>query len=216
MQKIEELIQYENECVYLEYKAVQFKRENYVSFIKTVLSMANAKYVGDKYIIVGVKFLENGEREFWGVNEALIHAATFQLLIHENIEPEIPISYNHFTWQEKVFGVFTIGECRDKPYMMKKDYSELKRGAAYIRKGSFQTPLLRADVDDIMETKVKKPSFVGKVGIFPLGLENTDGKLAIQRHLTLPSDMAAEEIKTEMAKREGGKSPEKVKFERGG
>lgn len=148
MTEISDLIEFENENSILDFKAIQYKREMYESFLKDIMSLANSISKDDRFIITGVKHMTNGSRNLLGILETFIDDATYQQLVDSNIEPHINFSYFPYNYDGKIFGVFHIKDCDNPPYMMKKDYGNLKIGDSYIRKGSSQKRLTRKDIDN--------------------------------------------------------------------
>lgn len=206
MRDIEEIIEFENENTSLDFKVKQYVKGNYESFLKDIISMANGKSNDRKLIIIGIKHKPNGEKEILGVEKDFIDDATYQQLIHENIEPEIKLSYSPFTFKNKNLGIFELFNCSDKPYMMKKDFKNLRRGDSFIRKGSHQTRVTRKDIDYFISNKIGEKSFNGEVDIN--FLENGKKELVLKSisELNYPSDEAAEKIKTILKKKEANLS----------
>ncbi len=151
-QHLIDLILYENENTNLDFKKVEYRKENYEEFLKDIISFANANSKGIKYIIIGVKGQSNGERLFFNV-DSITDDAIFQQLVSSNIEPEINFKYYPFQYDEKTFGIFEISETPNKPYMMKKSKGKLLEGHSFIRKGSSTKNLCRADLDYIFNNK---------------------------------------------------------------
>ena len=52
-QHLIDLILYENENTNLDFKKVEYRKENYEEFLKDIISFANANSKGIKYIIIG-------------------------------------------------------------------------------------------------------------------------------------------------------------------
>jgi len=153
---IDDLIRYENENTTLDFKATQYTKEQFGSLLKDVMAMANSDTTSDKFIIVGIKHKSSGEKDYLGIEPSeFMDSAVYQQLILENIEPDIPIDYYPYKFEEKVFGIFKISNCLNRPYMMKKDNGNgnLKKGDCLIRKGSQQSRMIRRDFDRIFETK---------------------------------------------------------------
>ena len=153
---IDDLIRYENENTTLDFKATQYTKEQFGSLLKDVMAMANSDTTSDKFIIVGIKHKSSGEKDYLGIERSeFMDSAVYQQLILENIEPDIPIDYYPYKFEEKVFGIFKISNCLNRPYMMKKDNGNgnLKKGDCLIRKGSQQSRMIRRDFDRIFETK---------------------------------------------------------------
>lgn len=150
---IENLIRYENENSYLDFKATQYRREKHQELIKDVMAMANAFGNGERYIIFGIKHYSNGNRELLGIqDEEFIDSANYQQLVRENIEPELEIDYSPLTLDGKIFGVLSIS-AKDKPYLVKKDFANLKKGTCLIRKGTATYPISRSEIDQIYQGK---------------------------------------------------------------
>lgn len=69
--------------------------------------MANSSYKGTKYIVVGIKYSLGKEREVIGLaEEDFRDSAEYQQLIYSNITPEIDLSYNKLSFQDKLLGIF--------------------------------------------------------------------------------------------------------------
>ena len=150
---LDDIIEYDNEGTNLDFKKEEYKRENYAALLKDVMSMANALNTEYKRIIIGVKYTPGEEKFFCGL-ETISDQGTLENIIQENIEPNISFRYYSYPFKETTLGVLEIFDNFDKPYMMKKDYgSGLKRGDAWIRKGSRQSRVIREDLDKMMEAK---------------------------------------------------------------
>jgi hypothetical protein len=78
--------------------------------------------------------------------------------------------------------------------MMRKDYVKLKKGDSFIRKGSHQSPMIRADFDRIYEAKAKLNAFNGEVKI-SFSINDLDQiELSTKGDIELPSKRAAKKI----------------------
>lgn len=166
MDNLQDIIKYENECTEIDFKKVQYKKMNHESFLKDIMSLANGRSKNNKYIIIGVKHFPNGERDIVGVEDDFVDEATYQQLIHTNIEPEIKFKYYAFDYEGKKIGVFEILDCSNPPYLMKKDFGKLRLGDGYIRKGPHQMRLTRADYDAINKENISDNSFQGELEIY--------------------------------------------------
>jgi predicted HTH transcriptional regulator len=100
-----------------------------------VLALANASVEGSRYIVVGVDFDDKGRKQTHSVqNEDFSGKPSYQALANEFIEPPVRIRYKPLSVDGARVGVFEIGDCQDRPYMMRVDYAEtLRRGDAYKR-----------------------------------------------------------------------------------
>lgn len=193
---LDDLIKYEKETTYLDFKKNQYEKGNYHSLIKDIISMANADIEEDRYIIIGVKCLSDGNKEIIGINrEEFVDEATYQQIIKDNIEPELTIDYFPHKYKRKTLGVFKISLCNEKPYLMKKDFGKLKKGDGFIRKGSFQTKLLRVDYERIYKNKLSYSGFSGTVEFRFSENNKRSINLEALNNFEFPSDRAAKKIK---------------------
>jgi hypothetical protein len=104
------------------------------NFLKDVLALANADVEGSRYIVVGIDFDEKGQKQAHAVDSAdFAGKPSYQSLANEYIEPAIRLHYKPVSMNGARVGVFEIGDCQDRPYMMRIDYSEaLRRGDASL------------------------------------------------------------------------------------
>lgn len=192
---LDDIIEYDDEGTNLDFKKEEYKRENYTALLKDVMSMANALNTEYKRIIIGVKYTPGEEKIFCGL-ETISDQGTLENIIQENIEPNISFRYYPYTFKEMMLGVLEIFDNFDKPYMMKKDYgSGLKKGDAWIRKGSRQSRVIREDLDKMIKAK-KTYAFENKVTVgFGKKLEKeiTLSKTNIQNE-NFPSEVRKKEL----------------------
>lgn len=120
MDRIEELIRFSNESEEVDFKAQEFRREQFAELIKDVLAFSNAAFKGDRFIIIGVKKVD-GEPVIYPI-ESTFDAANIQQLIHENIFPGVKVSYDPFNFEGANLVVLTIHNPVDQPYMILKNY----------------------------------------------------------------------------------------------
>jgi len=191
----ETLIQFENENSRLDFKAKQYKKDSFEDIIKDIISLANADFEGPRYIVIGVKLETNGNRTLFGVNETVIDAATYQQLITANVEPTINFDYFPYQYEDKIFGIFLLSDCDDKPYLMKKDYGNLKRGDCWIRKGSHNAKMERRDLDKIYEKKHKTTTVSeNDIEIIFSNQNMSEIYTNPKKGIVLPSERATKEI----------------------
>lgn len=199
MEELHDLILYENENTRLDFKRDQYRKENYTSLLKDVLSMANAFTTQDRYIIFGLKPKSIEDRGLKGIDEIATDAATYQQLIYENIEPEISIDYYPFPFDEFKLCVLRITNCSNPPYLMKKDYgsgkNKLIRGDGFIRKGTHQTRLTRSDFDKMVKSKLDEKFFIDEV-LFSFIADNKENELELRSFEAIkrPSQIKKEKI----------------------
>lgn len=196
MANIDDLIEYHDEEHNLDFKGAQYPKEKHADLIKDLIAMANADTNDGCYIIIGVIRNSEGQKELRGINrEYFIDDAVYQQLIRENVEPDVNFEYILHEYAGKCFGVFRIGKCDDKPYIMKKDYKKLKTGDSWIRKGTHQPRMIRRDFDAIYEQKMASIGFNGHVEILFEENESDNITIPTARKFTFPSEREAKKIR---------------------
>lgn len=197
MADYDDLIKYENENTSLDFKAIQYEKKQHEALIKDIMSMANADVENDRHIVIGVNYRSSGDREILNIRKRdFIDSASYQQIIRENIEPDIKLDYFPYEYEGKLLGILKISSCFDRPYMMKKDFGELKKGDSFIRKGTHASRMTRRDYDRIYEKKMKIDKFDGKVQLSFSGYgPGQEIELMAVGKIKLPSQRAAEKIK---------------------
>lgn len=152
---IEDMILYENEHTGLDFKSKQYEKKE--EFLKDLIAMANAEFEGQRYIIMGLKVLPGGQREFLPINILEFKDdAEYQQIVRANIEPSLKFIYKPIEVNNNLLGYFEIDPIEDPPYSMKKDFQPLKAGDSFIRKGSQQERMNRSDLEKIYSYRYKK------------------------------------------------------------
>jgi len=132
---------------------------------------------------------------------------TYEQLVHENIDPELGVSYFQHYYHGELVGIIELGDCKDRPYMMKKDYGDkLKKGNCFIRKGSHQMLAARIDLEKIYEERRVLTKFDKKLRVFfsYSDLQEKELKTRAQtlKNVEWPSDRAAKEIQSVITKKQ--------------
>ena len=154
---------------------IQFRKHVYGNdgtraFLRDVLALANASVEGNRYIVVGVDFDDKGRKRTHKVeNDDFSGKPSYQSLANEFIEPPIRIRYKPVSFDGVRVGVFEIGDCQDRPYMMRVDYSEtLRRGDAYKRVNNAAIKMGRRQLMGLFERKFQDSVSAGDVEVgFP-------------------------------------------------
>tara|TARA_R110000868_G_scaffold29420_8_gene109463 strand:+ start:3886 stop:5073 length:1188 start_codon:yes stop_codon:yes gene_type:complete len=204
MRDISEIIQFENENSYIDFKANQYHKTQNAELLKDILAFANSSSPGDKYIIIGVKVHPDGQRDFIGIKEdQILDSSSYEQLVRANIEPDLNIEFFIHRFQNQKYGVFRIVEPKDKPYLIKKDYSKLKKGESLIRKGTFKMPLNRSDLDEMYLVKGNNSLFNGAIDIRFSGLDYDQTLNATRiKELNLKSERIKEKLISIIKKKE--------------
>ncbi|MGI8386578.1 AlbA family DNA-binding domain-containing protein [Robertmurraya sp. P23] len=153
MNMITELIESGHECEYIDYKEKQYSKEKHRDLLVDIMAMANSRYEGDKFIIIGIKDKPNF-KEIKGINPIeFIDSSTYTQVVLSNIEPEIEFDYFKYEYKGALLGVFRIYNNDNKPYMIKRKYNDLKEGLCLVRKGSVNSVATRNDFDRFYRNK---------------------------------------------------------------
>ncbi|MDH3806944.1 MAG: ATP-binding protein, partial [Gammaproteobacteria bacterium] len=117
--------------------------------------MANASVHGSRYIITGVEIEARGRRKLRSIERGDFSGKpAYESLATDHIEPPIRIQHQAVTVDGARLGVFKIGDCQDRPYMMRVDHSEtLRRGDAYVRMNDSAVKMGRRQLQALFEKK---------------------------------------------------------------
>ena len=166
---------------------VQFRQDAYGSdgirlFLRDVLALANASVEGNRYIVVGVDIDSKGRRRTQAIDAGDFSGKPgYQSLANEFIEPPVRIRYKPVSVDGVRIGVFELGDCQDRPYMMRVDFSEqLRRGDAYKRVRNLPVKMGRSQLLKLFEHKFRDSVSAGDIEVgFP-------GEI-LHKILTLPT-----------------------------
>ena len=166
---------------------MQFRQQPYgksgvESFLRDVLALANAAVDGPRYIVVGAAVDDSGRKQVAAVSSSDFSGRPpYESLAGEFIEPPLRLSYQPVSVEGKRVGVFEIGDCQDRPYMMRIDYSEtLRRGDAYCRSGTTAIKMGRQQLQELFEKKFRDSVSTDDIEVGFAGD-------IIHKNLTLPS-----------------------------
>lgn len=181
----------------------QFRKRKYGgndirSFLIDVLGMANASIEGPRFIVVGVDFDGRGRKRIHAVDEDDFSGKpSYQSLANEYIEPPIRIRYQPANVEGKCIGVFEIGDCQDRPYMMRVDHSEkLRRGDAYMRVNDTSIKMGRRQFQDLFAQKFRESVSTSDIEIgFPGEIIHKDLLLNHCNLEQMPSAQAGNKLK---------------------
>lgn len=183
--------------------AVQFRREAYGKsgireFLRDVIAMANAAVDGARYIVTGIGFDDRKRKHVHGVSrQDFLGKPSYQSLVADFIEPPIRIRYQPVTLGGKAVGVFEIGDCQDKPYMMRVDQSEtLRRGDAYVRVNDATIKMGRRQLQQHFERKFQDSVSADRIEIgFPGEIIHKDFRIPTTDLSQLPSAIAGAKLR---------------------
>ena len=182
---------------------VQFCEDAYGSegirrFLRDVLAMANASVEGNRYIVTGIGFNKQNQRQIRTIDRSDFSGKpSYQSLVTDFIEPPIRVRYQPVNIDGKRVGVYEISECQDRPYMMRADYSEqLRRGDAYTRTNNAVIKMGRRQMQEMFELKFRHSVSADKVEIgFPGEIIHKDLTVPVVDLSGLPSAVAGSKLR---------------------
>ena len=135
----------------MQFRKTAYGPDDIHSFLRDVVSLANASVRGNRYIVTGVELDEGGKKRAEVIDrEDFSGNPPYQAIVADFIEPPVRITYQPVSLEGKRVGVFEIGDCQDRPYMMRIDHSErLRRGDAYIRMNETAVKMGRRQLQEL-------------------------------------------------------------------
>jgi hypothetical protein len=181
---------------------VQFRANAYGingirEYLRDVLALANASVEGNRYIVVGIDFDARGNRRKRTVpEEDFAGKPSYQALANEFIEPPIRLRYKPVSLDGTRVGVFEIGDCQDRPYMMRVDYDErLRRGDAYKRVNDAAVKMGRRQLMELFERKFRDSVSAGDIELgFPGEIIHKEITIATSDLSQMPSALASQKL----------------------
>ena len=178
--------------------SVQLRKSAYGRHgVRDIIAIANASINGNRYIITGVEFDPKGRKQLFSVDrEDFSGKPAYQSLANEHIEPPLRIAYKPVTADGERIGIFEIGDCQDRPYMMRVDFSEtLRRGDAYVRVNKSAVKMGRRQLQALFEKKFKDSVSASNIEIgFPGEIIHKDRSLPTCSLAELPSIVASSKL----------------------
>lgn len=159
--------------------------------------MANASVDGTRYIITGVEFDGKGRKRLFSIDrDDFSGKPAYASLANEHIEPPIRLRYQSVIVDGEQLGVYEIGECQDRPYMMRVDYSEtLRRGDAYVRVNDAAVKMGRRQLQALFERKFRDSVSAANIEVgFPGEIMHKEQRLPTCSLQELPSAVASSKL----------------------
>jgi len=207
MSPLAQIIQSSTPSSGAHFRAQAYGRAGIQSFLRDVLALANASVKGPRHIVVGVDFDDGGRKRISPVDrDDFSGKPAYQAVANEYLEPPVRIHYKPVTVDGDYLGVFEIGDCQDRPYMMRIDYSEtLRRGDAYRRVNESIVKMGRRELQSLFEKKFRDsvPAANIEVGFFGEIIHKSQNVVTSSLE-TLPSAIAGFKLK-EMIEAKSGR-----------
>jgi hypothetical protein len=181
---------------------IQFRASAYGAvgareFLRDVIALANASVEGARFIIVGAGVDARGKKQMQEIDrDDFSGKPSYQALANEFIEPPIRIKYQPVTVNGHRLGVYEIGDCQDRPYMMRIDHSEtLRRGDAFQRINDLAVKLGRRQLQAMFETKFRDSVSADNIEVgFPGEIIHKNHRIKVCDLSSLPSAKAGAKL----------------------
>jgi len=180
-----------------QFRATAYGTAGACEFLRDVIAIANAAVEGTRYIIVGADYDKRGRKTVTQVDsDDFTGKPSYQALANEFIEPPVRIRYQPVMLDGKRLGVYEIGDCQDRPYMMRIDHSEsLRRGDAYVRTKNAAAKMGRRQLQALFEQKFRESVSAANIEIgFPGEIIHKDHKMPACDLSELPSLVAGAKL----------------------
>ena len=197
MNRLSRIVRSATPATEVQFRKRPYGRDGLESFLRDVVAMANASVEGRRYIITGVKFDAKGRKRVYGVErDDFSGKPAYQAVANEHIEPPIRIRYQPVQVDGERVGIFEIGDCQDRPYMMRVDYSEmLRRGDAYARVNQTPVKLGRRQLQALFEKKFRDSVSSASIEVgFPGDIIHKSKKIPTCDLSDLPSAVASAKL----------------------
>ena len=180
-----------------QFRTRAYGEEGRGAFLRDVIALANASVEGTRYIVVGVDFDAKGRKQKHKIDaDDFSGRPSYQSLANEYIEPPIRIRYKPVSFDGTRVGVFEIGDCQDRPYMLRIDFSEkLRRGDAYKRVNDAPVKMGRRQLMELFERKFRDSVSSGDIEVgFPGDIIHKVLRVATSDLSKMPSALASQKL----------------------
>jgi hypothetical protein len=150
MSKLKQLICGEVAGSALAFREYAYGSQDREALLIDILALANAQVPGSRLLVLGVRDQVGGKRKLRGVErDQLVQLMAFyQRAVAEFIEPALHVSMRHLQLMGRTIAVLLLRNCNDQPYVMRKSLSDrVRKGDGWIRRGTAQARLGRADLE---------------------------------------------------------------------
>lgn len=191
----------------VQFRRAAFGKKGVRDFLRDVVAIANASVEGSRYIVVGVDVDAHGRKRITRVDRGDFDGnPSYNALVNEFVEPPVRLRYHPVDVDGKTIGVFEIGDCQDRPYMLRIDHCEtLRRGDAYMRINNRAIKLGRRQLQALFEEKFRESVSASRLEIgFPGDILYKDCHIATCNLDQLPSNVARTKLRELIGARRGG------------
>ncbi len=197
MNRLARIVQSETSSTSVQFRKTAYGRNGVQEFLRDALAMANASVDGPRYIITGAEIDHKGRKRMFSIDsDDFSGKPAYQSLANDHIEPPLRIRYEPVMVDGERMGVYEIGDCQDRPYMMRVDFSEtLRRGDAYARVNESAVKLGRRQLLTLFEKKFRDSLSAANIEVgFPGSIIHKNHRIRTCNLAKLPSLVASAKL----------------------
>jgi hypothetical protein len=194
MAKLEDLALFESANSALAFREQAYAPSDAARFLSDVLALANAEVEGPRFLFVGVRDVAGSERTFPGVDaEAMTEMRrTLPALLARSVEPPFKIALRSLKIKDAAIAMLCLSECSNAPYLLRKSVAGLPAGIGWLRRGTRQAQLTRADLQRLFACRVGAEPAAADVRVLFAGEPpSADLELPVLDLAGLPSALVA-------------------------
>jgi hypothetical protein len=194
MAKLEDIALFESANSAVAFRGRAYAPSDAARFLSDVLALANAEVDGPRFLFVGVRDVAGSERSFPGVDaEAMsLMRRTLPALLARSVEPPFKIVLRALKIRGATVALLCLSECNNPPYLLRKNVAGLPAGVGWLRRGTRQAQLTRADLQRLFERRAgSAPAAADVKVVFAGEPPREDLELPVLDLAELPSAIAA-------------------------
>jgi Schlafen, AlbA_2 len=198
MKRLDRIVRSATPSTGVQFRKTAYGKSGLHEFLRDVLAMANAAVEGPRYIITGADFDARGRKHIHPVStEDFSGRPAYRSIANDYVEPPLRLRYEPAMIDGERVGIYEIGDCQDRPYMMRIDYSEtLRRGDAYARINDKVVKLGRRQLQALFEKKFRESVSAASIEIgFAGDIIHKDKRIATCSLADLPSAVASAKLR---------------------
>jgi len=199
MSSLDELIQLETANSGVAFRERAYGAVERQGLLRDLIGIANASVGGPRVIFMGVRDVVGGKRQFVGLSgDAVAEARSlYQSLVGRFVEPPLSVRIKTIDIDGVTVAALIVDQCDDPPYLLKESVSNTMRtGNGWIRKGTDNSRLSRADLQRMFEAKFRGVSGTADIQVgFPGKVLQPEVTLPVLALDEFPSELAGERIR---------------------
>ena len=156
MAKLEDLALFESANSALAFREQAYAASDAARFLRDALALANAEVEGPRFLFVGIRDVAGSERTFPGIDAEAISEMrrTLPALLAHSVEPPFKIGVRSLKIRDATIAMLCFSECNNAPYLLRESVAGLPAGVGWLRRGTRQAQLTRADLQRLFAQRV--------------------------------------------------------------